>query len=268
MELVRRVREYCLKCKRQSPKGVEECTNSACVFHALRFFEVCEAEPERKQKTWQYVDTSTKEELKISKPEACHRYQSCSVNNCPLAEEKYFAEESDDEIKCPLTEYDIEKIKERYNRIKNNPVIVPEPDPILFSENMRDEHGNLFRMNAEQTRKVHTLVKNECCNFDKGKCKYLCDDDLKCPQLLTSTVVCAWCREAIIPLAPDLEREIFHTKEKGNTKPKKTMKICDVCGRRFKPKTARTKYCPKCAVRVRRKQWAQSQRKIRSKSTI
>lgn len=205
----------------------------------------------------------------MKQPEACHRFQRCSVNNCPLADKKYSAEESDDETKCPLPDDDIEKIKERYNRIKNSPVIVPELEPIYISDRMKDENDNLYRMTAEQVRKVNALIRSECCNFEKGKCELLMDDCIsKCPQISAPSVLCAWCREAIIPLAPDLEREIFHEKEKESTKPKKIMKICDVCGRRFKPKTVRTKHCPECAVRVRRKQWAQSQRKVRSKSTM
>lgn len=69
MKLVRKTREYCLKCKKQLPKEVENCTNSACVFHALRLYEVCEGEPEWKQRTWQCVDTPIKEEPTINKYE-------------------------------------------------------------------------------------------------------------------------------------------------------------------------------------------------------
>lgn len=201
--------------------------------------------------------------------EACHRFKTCSVNNCPLEEREYFTEVSDNETRCPLPEYDIEKIKERYIRIQNNPIVVPEPEPILISDRMKDENNNLYRMTTEQVRKVNALIRSECCNYDSGKCKLLMDDCIsRCPQISAPSVLCAWCREAVIPIAPDLEREIFHMKETVKTTPKQTMKACDVCGKRFKPKTTRAKHCPDCAVKVRRKQWSQSQRKIRSKSTI
>jgi hypothetical protein len=204
----------------------------------------------------------------MKQPEACHRYQQCSVNDCPLADKKYLAEESDDEIKCPLTEYDIEKIKERYNRIKNNPVIVPEPEPIFISDRMKDENNNLYRMTAEQIRKVNALIRSECCNFESGKCKLLMDDCIsKCPQISAPSVLCAWCREAIIPLAPDLEAQIFKNGVKVKSSSNHShMKQCVNCGKRFKSITGRGKYCSRCVIKIQRKQQAEYNRKRRLKA--
>ena len=40
-----------------------------------------------------------------------------------------------------------------------------------------------------------------------------------------------------------------------------SVKRCAVCGAAFTPKSNRAKYCPDCAVRMRRKQEAERQRK-------
>ena len=40
-----------------------------------------------------------------------------------------------------------------------------------------------------------------------------------------------------------------------------SVKRCAVCGTAFTPKSNRAKYCPDCAVRMRRKQEAERQRK-------
>lgn len=86
--------------------------------------------------------------------QACHRHEKCSVNACPL---ETSAVETDPELNCPLSDFDIEKIKERYNRIKNHPIVKPETEPLpnlnLRSKRMRDTNGQLFRANTAQREK-------------------------------------------------------------------------------------------------------------------
>ncbi len=202
-------------------------------------------------------------------PQACHRYEKCSVNDCPLESSNYPAVETDSYFACPLSDFDIEKIKERYDRIKNKQAVKTESEPLpnlnLNSERMRDAAGRLFRASPTQIKKVHSLVKNQCCNYKNGACILL---DKKCPQLMTASISCSWAREAIIPLDKDLEREIFEEPGKGKkVKPKAPAKLCAACGKPL-PKAARAKRCPDCTLKARKEQWAKSKRKIRRASTI
>lgn len=201
-------------------------------------------------------------------PQACHRYKTCSVNACPLEKQAFSTVETDLELTCPLSDFDIGKIKERFERIKNKPRIEAEPLPDLNlnSERMRDENDQLYRANPKQARKVHPLVKSECCNYskNKGTCILL---GRKCPQLITASVMCSWCREAIIPLDKELECEIFEHEKSEKVKQKTAFKKCDTCGRNFKPKSSWSRRCPECALKVRRGQLAKSQRKTRAMST-
>ena len=58
-----------------------------------------------------------------------------------------------------------------------------------------------------------------------------------------------------MPLDKPLEAEMFH--DSGR-------KRCAVCGSPFVLKSNRAKYCPDCAVKVHRRQKAESERKRRS----
>ncbi len=87
------------------------------------------------------------------------------------------------------------------------------------------------RMNYPQYRKARKLT-HECCNYCDGNCLLL-DDGEEC--------VCVQSRDSV--------------------------KRCAVCGAAFTPKSNRAKYCPDCAVRMRRKQEAERQRKRYLQST-
>ena len=58
---------------------------------------------------------------------------------------------------------------------------------------------------------------------------------------------------AVLPLDGALYAEIIQSRD--------NVKRCAVCGAAFTPKSNRAKYCPDCAVRMRRKQEAERQRK-------
>ena len=58
---------------------------------------------------------------------------------------------------------------------------------------------------------------------------------------------------AVLPLDTALCAEI--------TKGRDEIKRCAVCGAAFTPNSNRAKYCPDCAVQVRRKKEAERQRK-------
>ena len=61
------------------------------------------------------------------------------------------------------------------------------------------------------------------------------------------------CCAAVLPLDGALYAEIIQSRD--------SVKRCAVCGAAFTPKSNRAKYCPDCAVRMRRKQEAERQRK-------
>ena len=57
---------------------------------------------------------------------------------------------------------------------------------------------------------------------------------------------------AVLPLDRELETALFHRLD---------AKRCVVCGALFTPGSNRAKYCPECAVQVRRRKEAERQRK-------
>ncbi len=73
-----------------------------------------------------------------------------------------------------------------------------------------------------------------------------------CPEhFLFAAVPVVSCRCS--PLDGALYAEIIQSRD--------SVKRCAVCGAAFTPKSNRAKYCPDCAVRMRRKQEAERQRK-------
>lgn len=108
-------------------------------------------------------------------------------------------------------------------------------------------------MTYAQARKVHSLVRKRCCNYDDGNCLLLDDgyDPCPCPQLITRSLLCKWFREAVLPDDLQAHDEILLGKN---------AKSCTACGRRFIPGSNRAKYCPDCAKRVRREKEARRQR--------
>ena len=70
---------------------------------------------------------------------------------------------------------------------------------------------------------------------------------------VTDKAVSRWFRAAVLPLDGALYAEIIQSRD--------SVKRCAVCGAAFTPKSNRAKYCPDCAVRMRRKQEAERQRK-------
>ena len=108
-------------------------------------------------------------------------------------------------------------------------------------------------MNYPQYRKARKLVR-ECCNYCDGNCLLLDDgEECVCVQSISYSLLCRWFRAAVLPLDGALYAEIIQSRD--------SVKRCAVCGATFTPKSNRAKYCPDCAVRMRRKQEAERQRK-------
>lgn len=114
----------------------------------------------------------------------------------------------------------------------------------------------------DQHRKVNTLIRSECCNYDNDNCMLLDDGAYhKCPQLASSTLNCKWFVEAVLPLDSLLKDEIFHTI-------KRDVQRCSSCGTEIVRKSNRSKYCPKCSFKMYKQQKAENQRKRRSSKNI
>lgn len=131
--------------------------------------------------------------------------------------------------------------------------------------NIQPVFKNICKLTTSQLKRTKSLIREECCNCDSDNCKCLDNGKyIKCPQLDNSTLVCSWFKEAVLPLNPVLENEIFGVQTAKN--PKGQMKRCDVCGRIFKPKSPRTRHCPECAQKEYKKQQANYARKKRDHS--
>ena len=112
---------------------------------------------------------------------------------------------------------------------------------------------NITRMSYPQYRKARKLT-HECCNYCNGNCLLLDDgEECVCVQSISYSLLCRWFKVAVLPLDAALCAEI--------TKGRDEIKRCAVCGAAFTPNSNRAKYCPDCAVQVRRKKEAERQRK-------
>ncbi len=110
----------------------------------------------------------------------------------------------------------------------------------------RKADGSLYEMTPSQQRQAAKMIQKYCCNCEKGNCILLDDgDEHTCPQRISYTIGCRWFRNAVLPIFPELEAEIFKDI---------TLRRCVKCGVGFVPGSNRNKYCPACAVAVRRKQ--------------
>ena len=108
------------------------------------------------------------------------------------------------------------------------------------------------RMNYPQYRKARKLT-HECCNYCDGNCLLLDDvEECVCVQSISYSLLCRWFKVAVLPLDAALYAEISKSRDE--------VKRCAVCGAVFTPKSNRAKYCPDCAVRMRRKKEAETGR--------
>lgn len=113
----------------------------------------------------------------------------------------------------------------------------------------------IIRITPEQATKVKALIRKQCCNCDSGSCLLLDNgyEPCPCPQLITRSLLCKWFLNAVLPGDKPLYDEIVLQKGK---------KLCAECGRAFIPASNRSKYCPDCAVSVRRRKEAERQRNL------
>ena len=110
------------------------------------------------------------------------------------------------------------------------------------------------RLTPAQRARCNRLIRRLCANYDGGNCLPLDDGEgCVCVQMISYSLLCRWFKVAVLPLDAALCAEI--------TKGRDEIKRCAVCGAAFTPNSNRAKYCPDCAVQVRRKKEAERQRK-------
>ena len=68
------------------------------------------------------------------------------------------------------------------------------------------------------------------------------------------SLICKWFRAAVLPLDAGLCAALLHRADR---------KKCVLCGGYYLPKSNRAKYCPECAVRMKRAKATERKRKQR-----
>lgn len=118
------------------------------------------------------------------------------------------------------------------------------------------QHEKIPVMDYRQYRRAKRLV-HECCNYDCGNCLLLDNGkECVCVQSISCSLLCRWLRAAVLPLDKGLEAALFYREDR---------KRCSVCGAYFLPGSNRAKYCPDCAVTMKRIKAAGRKRKQRAK---
>lgn len=164
----------------------------------------------------------------------CGNFQDCSVNKCPLDSISRIVIPEDTERECRISKSEILLIK---NGISNT------------------------SLNREQMKRVTSIIKKECCNYDSGDCVLLDNGKChKCTQIGDSSIDCNWFKDAVLPLDQVLENSI---KKQITDSGVKVTKRCSVCNKAFIPKSNKAKYCEKCLISVTKKQNSERQRKRR-----
>lgn len=112
------------------------------------------------------------------------------------------------------------------------------------------------KMDHQQYRRVRWLV-HACCNYDCGNCLLLDDGEgCVCVQSISYSLLCRWFRAAVLPLDKELEAALLHRLGR---------KRCSMCGGPFYPGSNRAKYCPDCAIHMKRIKAAERKRRQRAK---
>ncbi len=108
-------------------------------------------------------------------------------------------------------------------------------------------------LSYNQARKIHKLIRAECCNCIDGKCLLLDDD---CMQLGSIYHICCnYFRRAVLPLDESLCAELTA---------KDNAKRCEKCKKYFVPNSNRQKYCSECSEQNRSEYMKKYMRERRS----
>ena len=113
---------------------------------------------------------------------------------------------------------------------------------------------NLIFLSPQERIRCRRLIRRLCANYDGGNCLLLDDGDTHpCPQCISFWLLCRYFREAVLPAEPELEAELYRV----------PVRTCTNCGRIFRPRSNRQKYCCECAALIHRRQKTAGERKRR-----
>lgn len=119
----------------------------------------------------------------------------------------------------------------------------------------RDGSDRLFACNPKQKKKIRSLIRRECCNYDATHDVCLALNDSTCPQMISNQILCRWFNHAVLPAEETLFAEIIRDTPR---------KHCASCGKEFVPGSNRARYCLQCRRKVHRFQKTASEQKRRS----
>lgn len=110
----------------------------------------------------------------------------------------------------------------------------------------RNRKGELYQMNRNQRKASAELIHKECCNYCDGWCLLLESiegEPSPCVQHRCKRIICRWFQNAVLPLQPELEKEIYRDT---------CARTCQRCGGTFHADGNHAKYCADCSKTVRR----------------
>lgn len=122
------------------------------------------------------------------------------------------------------------------------------------------KENNIMELSYLQRVAINKLIRTECCNFYDGSCCY----DRQCKQLDADHLLCKWFVESVLPSDKALAATLCNSNSVASADADATPfqeKACVLCGQPFAPNSNRARYCPSCALSVRRSQRATSARK-------
>ncbi|MCI9581964.1 MAG: conjugal transfer protein [Oscillospiraceae bacterium] len=114
------------------------------------------------------------------------------------------------------------------------------------------------RMNAVQVRRMRSLVRRMCANYDCGNCLLLDGGEpCVCPQIISKSVLCRYFQSAVLPADQELCAAL--------AAPPPHWKRCPLCGALFPGRSNRAVYCGHCAQKEARRKTRERVRRYRGR---
>ena len=123
----------------------------------------------------------------------------------------------------------------------------------------------MIELNEKHKKKCDQLVDELCANYDHGSCLMLerGGEICECPQKCSYHLVCKYFTKSVLPVDKELEAELMPEVNKNTL----GWSRCTRCGDKFQLRSNRQKYCPICAITIRRRKEAQRLYDSRHKQT-
>lgn len=114
-------------------------------------------------------------------------------------------------------------------------------------------------------KRMKQLARKECANCYDSFCV---QDDCPChlissryPSIRDGAIDCDWFLLWVLPLQPDLQRDVWTELLREEGQAPQTLKNCVICGRPFLPASNRQKYCSACQITAQRARGREKQRR-------